>query len=65
MPMPLDNNHMNALQEYWGEPFKDKFVKQIIAAKDSIFSEMRDKLHVTTNQDVRAYSMAKKRGLVV
>ena len=58
--MPLDNKHMNALQEYWNEPFKDKYVEQIITARDSIFSEMRDELNVTTNQDVRAYNMAKK-----
>ena len=58
--MPLDNKHMNALQEYWNEPFKDKYVEQIITARDSIFSEMRDELNVTTNQDVEHTTWLKR-----
>jgi hypothetical protein len=57
---PLDNKHMNAHQAYWNEPFKEKYVEQLVTARDSVFFEMCEELNDKTNQDVRAYNMAKK-----
>ena len=46
MPMPLDNKHVNFLDETCFEPFNGKFVEQIYRATDSICAEMRECINV-------------------
>ena len=60
MPMPLDNKHVQFLDETYCEPFDGKFVEQIYRASDSICAEMRECINVDGNDQVRAANMAKK-----
>ena len=60
MPMPLDNKHVNFLDDTCFEPFNGKFVEQIYRATDSICAEMRECINVNGNDQVRAAFMAKK-----
>ena len=60
MPMPLDNKHVDFLDNTCFEPFNGKFVEQIYRATDSICAEMRECINVNGNDQVRAAFMAKK-----
>ena len=58
--LPLDNKHVEFLDENFRDPFDGKYVEQIYRAKESICAEMREELNITDDQHVRAYYMAKK-----
>ena len=60
MPMPLDNKHVDFLDDTCFEPFKGKFVEQIYRATDSICAEMRECINVNGNDQVRVVFMTKK-----
>ena len=58
--LPLDNKHVEFLDENFRDPFDGKYVEQIYRAKDSICAEMCEALNITDDQHVRAHYMAKK-----
>ena len=58
--MPLQNKHVEVLDEMFGSDFKELFVEQIVKARDSIFEEMCQEMNVNDFQNVRAVNMTKK-----
>ncbi len=57
---PLSNDHVDCLGECDPSCFREMSVEQVIRAKDSIFSEMCEKLNLQNYEDIRAVNMAKK-----
>ena len=57
---PLSNDHVDCLGECDPSSFREMSVEQVIRAKDSICSEMCEKLNVQNYEDIRAVNMAKK-----
>ena len=45
--LPLNNDHVNHLDNIIGSHFKELFVSQIVRARDSMFQEMCQDLNVT------------------
>ena len=52
--LPVQNDHVNRLDDIIGPAFKELYVRQIIDARDSVFDEMCKELNITNRQHIQA-----------
>ena len=52
--LPVQNDHVNGLDDIIGPAFKELYVRQIIDARDSVFDEMCKELNITNRQHIQA-----------
>ena len=55
--LPVQNDHVDGLDDIIGSAFKEMNVRQIIAARDSVFDEMCNELNVTNRQHIQACNL--------
>ena len=58
--LPVENNHVNGLDDILGTDFKELYVRQIIAARDSVFGEMCKELNITDHHNIQACNLNKR-----
>ena len=58
--LPVQNDHVDGLDNIDESAFKELNVRQIIAARDSVFEEMCKELKVTNHHQIQACNLNKR-----
>ena len=58
--LPVHNQHVEGLDDVIGQPFKELYVSQIVAARDSVFSDMCKELNISNKQNIQACNLNKR-----
>ena len=58
--IPVQNHHVDGIDDFIGQTLKELYVRQIVAARDSIFSEMCKELNVTNHHHIQACFLNKR-----
>ncbi len=58
--LPIHNHYVEGLDDMIGLPFKELYVRQIVAARDSVFSDMCKDLNITNHHGIQACNLNKR-----
>ena len=58
--IPVQNHHVEGLDDIMGPAFKELYVRQIIETRNSVFNELRSELNVSNNHDIQACHLNKR-----
>ena len=58
--LPVDNKHVEGLKDIPVESFKEMYVRQIVAARESVFNDICGKLNISNHHHIQRCFLEKK-----